>query len=284
MSNRAHLVPEVRTDRNGVPVRRWVRVEAAAPAGAIPSPASPAPSQSEDLFAVVEARLAADGMPNSWDGRRGWQLGQEERFHWNLSRFAPETIETISEMLDRETNEAAAYGIVATVMGNMFDRGGHETRVRAYAMFAAPLDDEDPNFGLMEAVIRGLGHYAPDVLPEMADYTQGDERTRAACSALVLVAARLYDAREPSAFQLVSMVDDPSRDDGLSWGEDEDGEDWQSTTPVVGNRELAAFIAAHPESAQRIADTIESEGFESVATLRERLHSDGATALARGAL
>lgn len=282
ITRRDGLVLEVRTDKNGLPVHRWVRPDGAGHgAAAIPAPTTPPATVGPDALTAVSERLVSSS-------RRTGSAAMDTLLRTKTARLSPGTLGLLADLFRRDGSEQVARGIAT-----MIDDHHHESTIREYAALASPLQEGRDDFWSMEAAVRGLHEYAPDVIASSADYSLADEHTQLQCRALVHAAARLLNSDYEGAWKLYTTVKAPSAGHDEGWvsnGDHEDGgwfgdnDDGVSPMPVVEDPGLAGLLVEHPGMAEQIMDAIEAEGFESAATIREIVLGDGSSALARGAL
>lgn len=242
-----NLVTEIRIDKNGVPVTRHVKPQAAATSKALPQPTlQPAPSQSpypergehtllllgQCLQFLADESLSADD------------------FSAVLKGYSDDTIRLLNKHVG-DSHTQTYFAELAAVIGRKLP----EKVVREYAMFSPTVADcEDLNETI--SYVSGLRHYAP--LRDIDDLTLADEETKAVSRSLLRIAFHLhcmndYGEDHPAAI----YAPDPT-------GQDRD-------CPVIKSPSLVSLIAANPSRSSDIAEHIEEHGFKTVKAVREML-------------
>jgi hypothetical protein len=239
------LVPEVRVDKNGVPVTRHVRHQKGSTGKSIPKPvvaaleaSKPYPERESDIkliFGECEEFFEHGG------------IGTDD-FLRALNGYSDHTVRTIKKYMG-DSEHQTYYAELTAMIGHAFP----ELDVREYMMYSFEAADCQ-DLKETSQYIRGLHHYKS--LKGIEDFTRVDPETEAVSRALIRIAFNLHcmqDDDHPAAV----YVDDPR-------GTNE-------RTPVIKSPSLISLITDNPSRSNDVAVYIEDHGFKSTKVLAQMI-------------
>lgn len=240
------LIPEVRVDKNGVPVTRHVRPQVNNGGSNLPTlristpvPNRPYPDRNSDLdyiFDECDDFLMEGGV-------------SQDLFHSTLNSYSDHTIRVIKTYLGDDEGHLTYYSELTALIGTETP----ELDVREYMMYSFHMSD-CPDLLEVRRYIRGLRNYKP--LKGIEDFTRVDPETEALSRSLLRIGFQLHcmqDDDHPSAV----YVPDPR--------------DKTEKTPIFKLPSLLNLITENVSRSSDIADHIEEYGFKSTKVLAQMI-------------
>lgn len=259
---REGLVQETRTDKNGKPVRRWVKPQGTSTARAVPPPSVGRRGPADSLDAIARGAATLLSLPES--------VVRQTRDRG--ARYSEDTLRRVAAVFE----DGRGIGVAGTTL-RMVIHGHPETALREFVAFAPRIDHAVRSSAQAEAAVRALHRYDEGVVPRMEDLTLADEATQARCRALVAVAYGMAQLDWHLTSLALDEID-PAED-----GDDDEYEPEDEPMPAIKDWGLIRLLHEHPEDADDIVALIGMHGFESADRLREMLY-DGSRSLAAGHL
>lgn len=239
------LAPEVRVDKNGVPVTRHVRQQKGNAGKELPKPA---------VTALEPSTLDPE---RESDIEKMFDHCQEFFDHGNISTedflealngYSDHTIHVLKQHMGDDPGQTYYAELTALIGGEYSER-----EVREYVMYSyEAIDCED----LEETsnYIKGLRHYKE--FNGIEDFTRVDKDAEASARALIRIAFHLHCMQEEDHPAAV-YVPEPSGAD--------------SEVPVIKSPSLVSLVVKNPSRSGDIASYIEENNFKSTKTLSQMI-------------
>lgn len=251
----ANLVPEVRNNKNGVPVKKWVTPQTDASSRV----AIPAPFVNADYIAkerrvwTLYARLSQ--MPRQYKPKPSIKHDNEVRKR--IVQFDDSTLQVIEDALN--WNDATKSNRGSVIDGIV--EGGRESIIKERLRYL-PAFSPDTEEGPAYEMIRGLNfieHFHGHDISEL-----DGERFELAKAFLRVTEAIIYGTDNHEA-----LNDSPS-------GKNRSIMAFAITGRFIADPDLADLIAEYPEKAGMMADFIYEREMTDAALLRQYVENDGA--------
>jgi hypothetical protein len=239
------LIPEVRVDKNGVPVTRHVRQQKAPLGTSIPQPVASVPEKVIP-YAERESDIAAMfGECEEFFDHGG--IGADA-FMKAMNSYSDHTVRTIKKHLG-DSEHQTYYAELTALIGHDCP----ELDVREYMMYSFDLADCQ-DLQETSRYIRGLRNYK--IFKGIDDFTLVDPETEALSRSFLRIAFNLHcmqDDDHPGAV----YVPDPRDED--------------EKNPIFKSPALVKLLTENPSRATDIAEHIEDRGFKSIKSLAQMI-------------
>jgi len=239
------LVPEVRVDKNGVPVTRHVRQQSGTTGKLIPQPVVaavtaplPYPDRETDIDEISTRCATSLGVENT----------SKATIVAALSGYSDHTIKVIKQYMG-DGDDKTHYSELAYLIGFQYP----EPDVREYMMYSYEAADCDD---LTETLryVKGLRHYKP--FKDAEDLTLVNKDLEASGRALIRIAFHLHCMQEDDHPAAVYAPDPHDEDEQV---------------PVIKSPSLVALVLNNPDRSSDIAEYIEENNFKSTKTLSQMI-------------
>lgn len=242
---RNDLVPEVRVDKNGVPVTRHVRQQKGSAGKLIPKPVVTAPEASTPY---PERESDIESMREECEEFFDHGGIGKDDFLRALNSYSDYTVRTIKKYMG-DSNHQTYYAELTAIIGHEYS----ELDVREYMMYSFEASDCQ-DLKETSLYVRGLRHYK--ALKDVEDFTRVDPETESVSRALIRIAFNLHcmqDEEHPAAVYVADPRDKDQR------------------TPVIKSPSLVSLIIDNPNRSNDVAAYIEEHGFKSTKVLAQMI-------------
>lgn len=256
----SNLVPELRTDKNGVTSKRWVRPESASSSDRrLPAPVGAKGSQSASC--ALDTPLLD----------KVYKRGPLSMTHVGIDSFDPAAVRVIENLLEKAHEEGWDEGKSAERMvqealkktcNDIYDL----SPLHNIAAFTPELELAD-NYNDLELLINGVHRVAFVRIKDF--WMDADENQRNTAKALMVAASELNEPWSETAYG-------DSNDGDIEMyvsDDDEDDDESDGYTRITSER-LAEFIRGRPEDVEAIIMIVNERNTDDPEIIRDILEHD----------